>query len=199
MSAPMSKLWIVALALVAAQAARAERVVVSNCAVTTNGMPFAVAMDKGYFKEFGANVDGILTSDGGGTTVRNLLGGKLAYGEAAVSAIVSAVQGGADLRIVSGNVHTVAEFYWVAMPKSPVNSLKDLKGRKLGYTNPRSTSQALAILLIEANPLEANKVELVRTGGFRAGLTLLEIGGVGVVPVPEPPWAQNQGQRQLIA
>src|SRR5258708_18785597 len=162
-------------------------------------MPFAVAMDKGYFKEFGANVDGILTSDGGGTTVRNLLGGKLAYGEAAVSAIVSAVQGGADLRIVSGNVHTVAEFYWVAMQKSPVNSLKDLKGRKLGYTNPRSTSQALAILLMEAIQLKASEVELVRTGGFGAGLTLLEVGGVDVVPVAEPLWSKNQGKDKLIA
>src|SRR5258708_28279875 len=111
-------------------AARAEQVVVSNYAVTTNGMPFAVAMDKGYFKEFGANVDGILTSDGGGTTVRNLLGGKLAYGEAAVSAIVSAVQGGAHLRLVSGNGHTLAEFHWVALPHAPVNSLQHPNGRK---------------------------------------------------------------------
>ena len=144
---------------------------VSNYAVTTNGMPFAVAMEKGYFKEFKVNVDGILTSDGGGTTIRNLLGGKLSYGEAAVSAVVSAVQGGADLKIISGNVHTVAEFVWVAMPKSPVNSLKDLKGRKLGFTNPRSTSQALAHLLMENQGLKQNEVELVRTGGFGAGLT----------------------------
>src|SRR5437667_4203279 len=127
----------------------AEQIVVSNYGTSPNGMPYAVALEKGYFKEFGVNIDGILSSDGGGSTIRNLLGGRLAYGEAAVSAVVSAVQGGADLRIVSGNVHTVAEFYWVAMPKSPVSSLKDLKGRKLDYTNPRSTSQALAILIME--------------------------------------------------
>ncbi len=72
-------------------------------------MPFAVAVEKGYFKDFKADVTGILSSDRGGTTIRNLLGGKLAYGEAAVSAVVSAVQSGADLKIISGNVHTVAE------------------------------------------------------------------------------------------
>ena len=187
-----------ALAL-ALPAARAEQIVVSNYAVTTNGMPFAVAMDKGYFKEFKVDVDGILTSDGGGTTIRNLLGGKLSYGEAAVSAVVSAVQGGADLKIISGNVHTVAEFVWVAMPKSPVNSLKDLKGRKLGYTNPRSTSQALAFLIMEGQNLKQGEVELVRTGGFGAGLTMLEIGGVDVVPVAEPLWSKNQGKYKLIA
>jgi NitT/TauT family transport system substrate-binding protein len=179
--------------------AHAESVVVSNYGVTTNGMPFAVAMDKGFFKEAGVNVDGVLTSDGGGTTIRNLLGGKLAYGEAAVSAVVSAVQGGADLKIISGNVHTVAEFYWVAMPKSPVASLKDLKGRKLGYTNPRSTSQALAFLIMERLGLKEGEVELVRTGGFGAGLTMLEIGGVDVVPVAEPLWSSNQGKYKPIA
>ena len=194
------KTAVVALACtLAAFTARAEQVVVSNYAVTTNGMPFAVAMEKGYFKEFKVNVDGILTSDGGGTTIRNLLGGKLSYGEAAVSAVVSAVQGGADLKIISGNVHTVAEFVWVAMPRSPVNSLKDLKGKKLGYTNPRSTSQALAVLLMEVEGLKQNEVELVRTGGFGAGLTMLEVGGVDVVPVAEPLWSKNQGKYKLIA
>jgi NitT/TauT family transport system substrate-binding protein len=191
-------LVFVCVAVQALATARAESVVVSNYGVTTNGMPLAVAMDKGFFKEAGVNVDVVLTSDGGGTTIRNLLGGKLAYGEAAVSAVVSAVQGGADLRIISGNVHTVAEFYWVAMPKSPVTSLKDLKGRKLGYTNPRSTSQALAFLIMEANKLQ-DEVELVRTGGFGAGLTMLEIGGVDVVPVAEPLWSKNQGKYKLIA
>ena len=195
----MKTAFAFACALALSAAARAEQIVVSNYAVTTNGMPFAVAMEKGYFKEFNVQVDGILTSDGGGTTIRNLLGGKLAYGEAAVSAVVSAVQGGADLKIISGNVHTVAEFFWVAMPKSPVNSLKDLKGRKLGYTNPRSTSQALAILIMEGQKLKENEVELVRTGGFGAGLTMLEIGGVDVVPVAEPLWSKNQGKYKLIA
>src|SRR4051812_14011920 len=96
--------------------ASAEQIVVSNYGTSPNGMPYAVALEKGFFRDFGVDVDGILSSDGGGTTIRNLLGGKLAYGEAAPSAVVSAVQGGADLRVVSGNVHTVAEFVWVAMP-----------------------------------------------------------------------------------
>ena len=51
-------------------AAPAEEIVVSNYGVTTNGMPFAIAMAKGFFKQQGADVTGILSSDGGGTTVR---------------------------------------------------------------------------------------------------------------------------------
>jgi len=190
---------VAALCTLAVAPSRAEQIVVSNYGVTTNGMPFAVAAAKGYFKDAGITVEGILTSDGGGTTIRNLMGGKLPYGEAAVSAVVTAVQSGADLRIVSGNVHTVAEFVWVAMPNSKVATLADLKGRKLGYTNPRSTSQALAYLLMEKAGLKEGDLELVRTGGFGAGLTQLELGGVDVVPVAEPLWSRNPGKYKLIA
>ena len=56
----------------------------------------------------------------------------------------SAIQQGADLKIISDNVLTVAEFVWAVKPDSPIKSIKDFKGKKIGYTNPRSTSQALA-------------------------------------------------------
>ena len=45
----MKRVFAFACALALCAAARAEQIVVSNYAVTTNGMPFAVAMDKGYF------------------------------------------------------------------------------------------------------------------------------------------------------
>ena len=193
-------IWAVAALVACFDPARvaAEQIVVSNYAVTTNGMPFAIAMEKGYFKEAGADVTGILTSEGGGTTIRNLLGGDLAYGEAAVSAVVTAIQQGADLKIISGNVHTVAEFVWVAMPNSPINSLKDFKGRRIGFTNPRSTSQALAVLLLEAAGLKTSDAELVKTGGFGPGLTVLELGGVDVTPAAEPLWSMNRGKYKLV-
>jgi len=187
------------LGLTGVAAASAEEIVVSNYAQTTNGMPFSVAMEKGFFKEFGVTVTGILSSDGGGTTIRNLLGGKLAYGEAAVGAVVSAVQGGADLRIISGNVHTVAEFAWLVMPNSPVKSLKDIKGKKLGYTNPRSTSQALQVLMLEREKFQTSDVELIRTGGFGAGLTALELNGIDVMVVADPLWTLNPGKFRIIA
>ena len=178
---------------------RAEQIVVSNYGTAPNGMPFAVAMEKGYFKEMGVTVTGILSSDGGGSTIRNLLGGKLAFGEAAPSAVVTAIQGGADLRVISGDVHTVAEFVWVAMPNSKVVSMKDLKGQRIGFTNPGSTSEALDHLLLEAAGIPASEVKLTRTGGFGAGLTQLELGGIDVVPITEPMWSANPGKYKIIA
>src|ERR1700750_2132978 len=102
--------------LALAAPAAAEQLVVTNYGVAANGMPFAVALAIGYFKDEGANVTGIVTSDGGGTTLRNMLAGDVPYGEVNPSVVVAAIQKGADIKIVSDNVSTVAEFVWAVKP-----------------------------------------------------------------------------------
>jgi NitT/TauT family transport system substrate-binding protein len=140
--------------LALASAAQAEQIVVSNYGIAANGMPYAIAMEKGFFKEEGADVTGILSSNGGGTTIRNLLGGNLDYGEVDLAGTVTAIEQGNDLHIISDNVLTVGEFVWAVKPDSPIKSIKDLKGKKFGYTNPRSTSQALATMVLETAGLK---------------------------------------------
>ena len=51
--------FLAAICVMPATAAHAEDIVVSNYGVSANGMPYAVAMAKGYFKQEGANVTGI--------------------------------------------------------------------------------------------------------------------------------------------
>ncbi len=176
----------------------AEEIVVSNYGVSANGMPFAIAMEKGYFKDEGINVTGIITSAGGGTTLRNMLAGNAPYGEVNPVVVVSALQQGADLRIISDNVSTVAEFVWAVKPDSPIKSLKDVKGKKFGYTNPRSTSQALANLLLQSVGLKPEDVELVKTGGFGEGVAALDQGLVDITPVPEPLWSKYKGKYRAV-
>lgn len=179
--------------------AHAEELVVSNYAVSANGMPFGVAMAKGYFKDEGLNITGLISSAGGGTTLRNMLaGGGSPYGEVNPVAVVSAVLAGADLKIVSDNVLTVAEFVWAVKPDSPIKTLKDLKGKKIGYTNPRSTSQALANLLLQTGGYKEGDVELVKTGGFGEGVAALESGQVDMVPITEPLWSKYKGKFRAV-
>jgi NitT/TauT family transport system substrate-binding protein len=194
----MSGLIALAFAGVLPGALRAEEIVVSNYGVSANGMPYAVALAKGFFKAQGADVTGILSSDGGGTTVRTLLGGNLAYGEINPTATVTAIQQGADLKIVSDNVQTVAEFIWGVKPDSPIKTAADLKGKKIGYTNPRSTSQALAILVLEKAGLKPEDAELVKTGGFGEGVVALDLGAVDITPIPEPLWSLHQGKYRAV-
>ncbi|TCR74804.1 ABC transporter substrate-binding protein [Rhizobium sp. BK376] len=185
--------------LMLAAPAGAEQLVVSNYGVSANGMPFAVAMAKGYFKDEGANVTGIVTSDGGGTTLRNMLAGDVPYGEVNPSVVVSAIQKGADIKIVSDNVSTVAEFVWAVKPDSPIKTVKDLKGKKIAYTNPRSTSQALATLLLQSGGLKTEDAELVKTGGFGEGVAALDTDLVDIAPIPEPLWSKFKDKYRPVA
>jgi NitT/TauT family transport system substrate-binding protein len=166
--------------------ARAEQIVVSNFGVSANGMPYGVARAKGFFKAEGADVTGILTSGGGGTSLRNMLAGGVPYAEINPGSLVAAVQQGADIKLVADTVLTVAEFVWAVRMDSPIKSIKDFKGRKIGYTNPRSTSQGLATLLLEKGGYKPGDAELVRTGGFGEGVAALDTGLVDIAPLPEP-------------
>jgi NitT/TauT family transport system substrate-binding protein len=179
--------------------AAAEEIAVGNFGVAANGMPFGVARAKGFFKQEGIDVTGIITSAGGGTSLRNMLAGGVPYGEVNPAVVVAAIQQGADLKLISDNVLTVAEFVWAVKPDSPIKSIKDLKGRKIGYTNPRSTSQGLAMLLLSKAGLKADDAELVRTGGFGEGVAALETGQIDVAPIAEPLWSQFQSKYRAVA
>jgi NitT/TauT family transport system substrate-binding protein len=177
----------------------AEELAIGNYGVSANGMPFGVALVKGYFKDEGLNITGLISSAGGGTSLRNMLaGGGVPYGEVNPGVIVSAILAGADLRIVSDNVLTVAEFVWAVKQDSPIKTIKDLKGKKIGYTNPRSTSQALANMLLLAAGYKPEDAELVKTGGFGEGVAALESGQVDIVPITEPLWSKYKNKYRAV-
>jgi NitT/TauT family transport system substrate-binding protein len=180
-------------------AAEAEEIAVGNYGVSANGMPFGVALVKGYFKDEGLNITGLISSAGGGTSLRNMLaGGGVPYGEVNPGVVVSAILAGADLKIISDNVLTVAEFVWAVKPDSPIKTIKDLKGRKIGYTNPRSTSQALAMMLLTIAGYKPDDAELIKTGGFGEGIAALDSGQIDVAPITEPLWSKVKNKYRAV-
>jgi len=195
----LNSLTLGALFASIAVCAGAEEIAVGNYGVSANGMPFGVALVKGYFKDEGLNITGLISSAGGGTSLRNMLaGGGVPYGEVNPGVVVSAILAGADLKIVSDNVLTVAEFVWAVKPDSPIKTIKDLKGRKIGYTNPRSTSQALAMMLLQIAGYKPDEAELVKTGGFGEGIAALDSGLVDVVPITEPLWSKVKNKYRAV-
>jgi NitT/TauT family transport system substrate-binding protein len=186
----------VALAI-AASSASAEQLAIGNYGSSANGMPFGVALYKGFFKDEGIDVTGLIASQGGGTSVRNAMSG-VPYGEANPGAIAVAIQQGADLKIVSDNVLTIAEFAWLVKKDSPIKTIADLKGKKIGYTNPRSTSQALDILLLKKAGMNPEDAELVKVGGFGPMIPALELGQIDVAPVTEPLWSKNKDKFRVL-
>src|SRR4051812_27826564 len=65
---PMSHIvkWVLAFALLlAAAAVRAEEIVVSNYGSGSPPFPWSIALEKHYFQEEGADITGIISSEGG--------------------------------------------------------------------------------------------------------------------------------------
>jgi NitT/TauT family transport system substrate-binding protein len=178
----------------AAAPARAEEISVTHWGNLMYGVPYAVAQEKGFFKKAGVDVTGILTSTGGGTTVRNVLAGNLLFGETSLAAAVAAKKAGQDILVVSAAVESVGDILWVTMPNSPLKSIKDLVGKKASFTSPKSVTEMLLILSLEVSGIPLDKVDKIAAGSIANGLTALKEGGVAAAAITEPVWSKNKDQ-----
>jgi NitT/TauT family transport system substrate-binding protein len=166
-------------------AASAAEMAVSQYGRVTATLPWAIAMEKGFFAAAGVKIDNIISGQGGGTTLRNMLASDLPYGEVATSAALAAIGSGLDIVIVNTASDHIGEIALVANPKGNIHKIQDLQGRKAGFTGPKSTSELLLRLALKEAGM-GGRVEPVATGGFGGGLTLLDTGGIDAAPLIDP-------------
>jgi NitT/TauT family transport system substrate-binding protein len=178
--------------------ARAETITVTHWGAAFYGAPYAVAMAKGFFKQNGVDVTGVLTSQGGGTSVRNTLAGDLPFGEVALSAAIEAINNGVPLKIIGGGVQTVADILWMAKKGSALHSLQDIVGKKVGYTSPGSVTNMLILMAMKEHNIDASKVQLVPAGGIGANVTAVLNGAIDTGMSGEPIWTQNEDKLQPV-
>ena len=144
-------------------------VTVSNHTALLFSPPWIAALDQGLFEKNGVRVKQIVGSEGGGTTVRNVVSGGLPIGEVATTAAVTAFHAGADIRIVGGGVASSKDVCWVTRPDSKLDSIEDLKGKEVGYTSPGSVTQGLLALSLERSGVGVDNVKTRSMGGLTEG------------------------------
>ncbi|HEY7610536.1 MAG TPA: ABC transporter substrate-binding protein [Alphaproteobacteria bacterium] len=188
---------VAALILIAAPA-KAEDIVITQFGVAFAGNPFAIAIDGGYFKKAGVDITGIIAGAGGGTSVRNVIASGLGYGEVVLSAAIAAIREGQDIRVVNVGARSVADVVVVVKPESPIKSLKDLEGKKIGFSNPKSLSEILAIMALEKGGLKAEQAQRVALGSLGGALTALEKGSVEAAITMQVVWAQRADKLRVI-
>ena len=171
--------------------ARAEDIVVTHYGSLLYGVPYAIAMEKGYFKEAGVDVTGILTSKGGGTSVRNMMAGDTLFAEVALPAALAAIKEGFNIKIISGGTNGRSSF-WVTRVGEALDKPADLKGKRFVYSRPKSVSEAITLSALKSWDITATEVKMIAIGDFGAGLTALEHGKVDVAIIPEPIYSQKE-------
>ncbi len=171
--------------------ARAEEIVVTHYGSLMYGAPYAVAMEKGFFKEAGVDVTGILTSKGGGTSVRNMMAGDTPFAEVALPAAISAIKEGYPIRIVMmGTAGSSAHL--VTRPGEKLEDPEDLKGKRIVFSRPKSVSEATFLGVLDNAGLTRDDVEMIAIGDFGAGLTALEHDEIDVAIIPEPIYTRKK-------
>jgi NitT/TauT family transport system substrate-binding protein len=171
-------------------AARAEDIVVTHYGSLLYGTPYAIALEKGYFKEAGVDVTAILTSKGGGTSVRNMMAGDTLFAEVALPAALSAIKEGFPIKIISGGTDGSSGFF-VTRPDEAIDKPADLKGKRIVYSRPKSVSESIIIAILKSYNLTATDVQMIAIGDFGAGLTALEHDKIDVAIIPEPIYSQK--------
>jgi NitT/TauT family transport system substrate-binding protein len=175
-----------------APAARAETITVTHWGGQFYGVPYAVAMDKGFFKKNGVDVTGILTAAGGGTAVRNTLAGGIPFGEVSLAAAVQAINAGQKLIIIGAGAQSVSDQMWVVKKDSPLTGIKDLVSKQIGYTAPGSVSNMVILMALKANGITQQQVKLVPAGDLGANLSAVSSGAIDAAFSDELVFAQNK-------
>ncbi len=176
--------------------AHADDIHVSGWGVILVGAPYAIALDKGFFKA--ADVTGVIaTRGGGGTLVRNALAGGIPFAEAAPSAAIAAIQAGLPIKIVGLGTRNYADSVWVVKKGAKPLTLQELPGKKVAITAPKSSFELQMLLLLQQAKVPADRVTRVPVGGLQSILTAIDSGAVDIGPVVQPLWNSKRDSYQL--
>ena len=179
----LSVVLILALTLAVSPAAAVD-LLVTQYKNDPSGAPYAIALEKGFFKKHGIDISGIISGAGGGSSVRNAIASDLGYGDVTAAPVIAAAEQGQDVKIVGFTSRSLADLVVVVMPDSPIKTAADLKGKKFGISNPKSLGEMMAVLVLEKAGLKQGDVQMVALGSLGGALTALENGVVDVTAIP---------------
>jgi NitT/TauT family transport system substrate-binding protein len=182
------------LAAVAGQgpvARAAETVVkVGFCArtITSAAAPFAIATKMGWYPSAGIKVQ-LVPVPGSSDCVKLVATGDLPYSLPSIESLPAVLQQGVKAKIFytayQGNI------YGIAVPKeSPIRSIKELKGKKIGVASMASGGFPVARGLLAMNGLDSEKdAQIVVVGEAAQAAALLRSGQVAALSLYDTQYA----------
>jgi NitT/TauT family transport system substrate-binding protein len=180
----VSLLCISALCVAASSLAAADDIIVTQYKADPSGAPYGVAIEMGFFKKAGADIAGVISGEGGGTSVRAVIASSLGFGETSPAAAIAAINEGQDIKIVDIGSRSLADNVIIVLPDSPIKSVKDLKGKKVAISNPKSLGEMTFVAAAEKVGLDPNDVQRVALGNLSGALTALENHVVDATSIP---------------
>lgn len=178
--------------------AAAQKLEVSQYGQFIGGFPWIIAQKKGFLRDEGLDIGGFISSAGGGTSIRNLLASGLPFGEVSSGSAIAAIKQGIPLVLVYAATNNSGEISWMTQPDKPINSIKDLAGRTVGYTSPKSTTEMLLRMSLADAKVPMDKIKFVSTGGLGGALSMLKTGSIDASPFVDPNLTKYQDEFKMV-
>ncbi|WP_156289850.1 ABC transporter substrate-binding protein [Oceanobacillus salinisoli] len=155
----------------------------------TSSAPFFIALEKGFFEEEGIDAQVSWFEAAQPISVATA-GGDVDVGATGITAsLYNMVAGGEELLIVADKGREQEGYSSTALlvhSDSDVESMEELKGKKIGITQTGSTFHYMAGRLLEENGLTTDDVELVPVNSIPGLMETLESKQVDAVLLNEP-------------
>jgi NitT/TauT family transport system substrate-binding protein len=148
-------------------------------ASSSSAAPFAVALQMGYWKKLGLNVN-ILGLAGGPAAVQALLTGRGDISVSGASELLTSISTGKPLPLLEFYNWIVRNTYAISVPQSSaVQSIAELKGKPIGVENlGKDDAIALTTILSIAEGVSKSAIQLVPVGSGTQALQALKSGQV---------------------
>ncbi len=127
-------------------------------------IPYFVSEAKGYFAEEGLQHETVNFATAGDMQ-RAIESGECHYAMTSASSAANAILKGAPSVIVGGVNAAAGAACYLVPPESPIKSLKDIKGKKLGFPSPGGYTHNFTIELVRKAGYTLDEVKLVSVGG----------------------------------
>lgn len=153
--------------------------------LTGTFMPTLVGKEAGVFAKHGIDLDVSYTRDGQ-TAMQALISGQMPFVTLADPSVTRSGLEGADGEWVAVNVHAP---HLVMYAQPAINSVADLKGKKIGVTTLGALTALMAKVVIKNAGLDpAKDVQLLAVGGGPEAIAAITSGQIdAIVTAPENP------------
>jgi NitT/TauT family transport system substrate-binding protein len=183
-------------ALSPAEAQQLKKVHAAIPAITPAAAPFAIAKDRGFYREEGLDVDLIVMPSAVG--IQALIGGNVNFSTQGGAGLLPALRG-APIRLLFSAYRR--PMYWL-YTRPEIRSVGELKGRKVGVSSIGSGPDSLLRDLLTKHGLEGGReVVILPVGSGIARFFALQARSVdaAMLSIPANFMAQDAGYRQLVS
>jgi NitT/TauT family transport system substrate-binding protein len=165
-------------------------------AITPAVTAFAVARERGYYRQEGLDVQLVVMASGLGTQA--LLGGNVKFSTAGGAGLMPILRG-APVRFMFTSFSR--PMFWL-YARSDIRLVESLKGRKVGVSSLGSGPDSLLREILKKHGLEGGRdVAIMAVGSGTARFYALQAGTVdaAILSVPANLMAQEAGFRELVS